>query len=170
MKSKYIALFVVGLVILSVSTYIVWPQAPTTPSSTTTDVTYEKTGAKTEFETIKGIEVPPEPDPELNNATLAGIDVNGNGVRDDVEREVARRFGMNTPLFVDATAFAIAEQRVMLENSSSSVATYVKAIRCGQLRSASTDPLTSLLLNTPQRQKTFRAALAGLVIGEKDCQ
>lgn len=42
-------------------------------------------------ETINGIVVPPEPSPELNNATLAGVDVNNNGVRDDVERILAAR-------------------------------------------------------------------------------
>ncbi|MBS0384660.1 MAG: hypothetical protein JSS00_04850 [Proteobacteria bacterium] len=43
-------------------------------------------------ETINGIAVPPEPPPDLNNATLAGFDVNGNGVRDDVERLIARNW------------------------------------------------------------------------------
>lgn len=41
-------------------------------------------------ETINGITVPPEPDPKVNNATLAGVDVNGNGVRDDVERKIVQ--------------------------------------------------------------------------------
>lgn len=40
-------------------------------------------------EVINGITVPPEPPPTLNNATLAGVDSNKNGVRDDVERIVA---------------------------------------------------------------------------------
>ena len=35
--------------------------------------------------------MPPEPPPDLNNATLAGFDANGNGVRDDVERVVATK-------------------------------------------------------------------------------
>lgn len=39
--------------------------------------------------TINGISVPPEPDATLNNATLAGVDSNNNGVRDDVERVIA---------------------------------------------------------------------------------
>ena len=30
----------------------------------------------------------PEPDPAVNNATLLGVDVNDNGVRDDVERNI----------------------------------------------------------------------------------
>ena len=37
---------------------------------------------------INGHRLPPEPDPKLNNATLLGIDVNHNGVRDDVERKI----------------------------------------------------------------------------------
>ena len=39
---------------------------------------------------INGIVVPPAPDPVINNATLAGVDSNNNGVRDDVERKIAQ--------------------------------------------------------------------------------
>ena len=38
------------------------------------------------IEIVNGHLLPPEPDEELNNATLLGIDSNNNGVRDDVER------------------------------------------------------------------------------------
>lgn len=41
---------------------------------------------------INGHLLPPEPDPTINNSTLLGIDVNNNGVRDDVERYVIIRF------------------------------------------------------------------------------
>jgi hypothetical protein len=41
-------------------------------------------------EIINGIAVPPEPDMTENNATLAGVDSNSNGVRDDVERLIAQ--------------------------------------------------------------------------------
>ena len=47
------------------------------------------TGRAPKMEVINGITVPPEPAPTINNATLAGVDVNNNGVRDDVERAVA---------------------------------------------------------------------------------
>lgn len=58
-------------------------------------------------EVISGITVPPEPPADLNNATLAGFDANGNGVRDDVERLIAKHFGgtADYPL-----AFAYAKQ------------------------------------------------------------
>ena len=39
--------------------------------------------------TINGISVPPEPDTTQNNATIAGVDSNANGVRDDVEKKLA---------------------------------------------------------------------------------
>jgi len=37
-------------------------------------------------------QVPPEPDSALNNATLAGVDSNNNGLRDDVEIWIASSF------------------------------------------------------------------------------
>jgi len=37
---------------------------------------------------VNGHRLPPEPDPKVNNATLLGVDVNRNGVRDDVERYI----------------------------------------------------------------------------------
>jgi predicted nucleic acid-binding Zn-ribbon protein len=42
-------------------------------------------------EIINGIPVPPEPDPVVNNATLAGVDEDKNGVRDDVQRVIAEK-------------------------------------------------------------------------------
>ena len=35
---------------------------------------------------VSGHALPPEPDPTVNDSTLLGVDVNDNGVRDDVER------------------------------------------------------------------------------------
>ncbi|WP_457593853.1 hypothetical protein [Hydrogenimonas sp.] len=41
---------------------------------------------------VDGHRLPPEPDPKINNATLLGVDVNHNGVRDDVERWIYRTY------------------------------------------------------------------------------
>ena len=43
-------------------------------------------------EVINGHQLPPEPDPVVNDSTLLGIDVNGNGVRDDVERAILKEY------------------------------------------------------------------------------
>jgi len=46
----------------------------------------------TEPEIINGYILPSEPDPVINNSTLLGIDVNDNGVRDDVERKIIKTY------------------------------------------------------------------------------
>ena len=43
-------------------------------------------------EVVNGYKLPPEPDPDLNNATLLGIDSNNNGIRDDVERFIVIKY------------------------------------------------------------------------------
>ncbi len=48
--------------------------------------------AEQEVIVINGHTLPPEPDPAINNATLLGVDVNKNGVRDDVERWIFKTY------------------------------------------------------------------------------
>jgi len=52
----------------------------------------EQVPTPVQMEKINGIEVPPEPDAVKNNATLAGVDVNKNGVRDDIDRKIATSY------------------------------------------------------------------------------
>ena len=76
----------ITLLILTSCTSLQAPTIPSNPyqvkqvventSSTITGTTL--TGSTVTMEVIKGISAPPEPDPVLNNATLAGIDVNNN--------------------------------------------------------------------------------------------
>lgn len=61
---------------------------------------------------INGFAVPPEPNAALNDATLAGVDTNGNGVRDDVERKIAKSLSVPND-FTDAKLIAkIHQERV----------------------------------------------------------
>ncbi len=46
---------------------------------------------------VNGHTLPPEPDPAVNNSTLLGVDVNNNGVRDDVERWIYETYDEYTP-------------------------------------------------------------------------
>lgn len=68
------------------------------------------TGRASKYEVINGITVPPAPDPVTNNATLKGVDVNANGVRDDVERRIANDDAKN---FTTAMSYAITPQRII---------------------------------------------------------
>lgn len=43
-------------------------------------------------EVINGQTLPPEPDIDQNDATLLGVDANGNGIRDDVERKIIKKY------------------------------------------------------------------------------
>ena len=58
-------------------------------------------------EIINGYELPPEPDPVINNSTLLGIDNNNNGVRDDVELYVIKRFAKDPEFPKTKTALAM---------------------------------------------------------------
>ncbi len=79
--------------IVSITDNIITPQKEGT---TTLQATYNNV-ASTQinvrvYKEINGYKLPPEPDETLNNSTLLGIDVNGNGVRDDVERKVIETY------------------------------------------------------------------------------
>ncbi len=50
---------------------------------------------------INGHRLPPEPDETLNDSTLLGIDVNDNGVRDDVERWIYKKYQDKHPVHID---------------------------------------------------------------------
>lgn len=79
---------------------------------------------------INGISVPPEPDPTANNATLAGIDSNSNGVRDDVERKIAEKSDTNTFSGNLALAKAISDFGSTDVSDRYSLMSYFSRINC----------------------------------------
>ena len=54
-----------------------------------------------EPQVIHGHQLPPEPDPLVNDSTLLGIDANGNGVRDDVEIWILNKYKDKHPIHID---------------------------------------------------------------------
>ena len=66
-------------------------------------------------EVINGHILPPEPDPVKNNATLLGIDVNHNGVRDDVERWIYETYKEKHPIYIDIAMQAARGYKLVLE-------------------------------------------------------
>lgn len=58
-------------------------------------------------EIINGYILPSEPDPAINDSTLLGIDVNNNGVRDDIERYVIKRYAQDPDFPKTKTALAM---------------------------------------------------------------
>jgi hypothetical protein len=64
---------------------------------------------------VNGHRLPPEPDPAVNNATLLGVDVNHNGVRDDVERWIYKEYKDKHPIHIDIAMQAARGYRLVLE-------------------------------------------------------
>ena len=68
---------------------------------------------------VNGHRLPPEPDPAINNATLLGVDVNHNGIRDDAERWIILHYAKDPKYPKTKTAIALqyawASQKI-LEN------------------------------------------------------
>ena len=64
---------------------------------------------------INGHVLPPEPDPKVNNATLLGVDVNHNGVRDDVERWIYETYKDKHPIYIDIAMQAGRAYKQVLE-------------------------------------------------------
>ena len=50
--------------------------------------------------------LPPEPDATANNATLAGVDSNSNGIRDDVERAIYSKYKDNKHVAIAMLQYA----------------------------------------------------------------
>lgn len=122
-------------------------------------------GSTNTTEVINGVTVPPEPDPTLNNATIAGIDSNGDSIRDDVERVLAKEFGGDKTKYAEARKFAIAEQNLLVRADDGAVKSYLVMIECTTLHYKDSDKLTHALANTVERSRIYGRLLAGSITG-----
>lgn len=62
------------------------------------------------LDTVLGTNLPPKPDPILVNATAAGIDVNENGIRDDVELAIFKNYPNSARIRAAQLQYAMALQ------------------------------------------------------------
>ena len=102
--------------------------------------------------TINGISVPPEPEATSNAATLAGIDTNANGVRDDVERSIAQ----NTPqTFADAMKVAKVLQQQVAGTTATTPAEQAEAFCLAAGKAIQADTIESTTLDSESRLQAF---------------
>jgi hypothetical protein len=59
---------------------------------------------------VSGKWLPPVPDQSKNDSTIAGIDANNNGVRDDVEHAIFKKYINNTKIREAELQYAMTEQ------------------------------------------------------------
>ena len=122
-------------------------------------------------EIINGITVPPEPAPSVNNATLAGVDSNANGVRDDVERLIAKQFGTNPVKVTFTTSVAKALQSMLTAPSPATLSAYDNTMRCVFDNTVLVDAVVieKAMLSTEARQKLYGTMIAGTFVTEEGC-
>ncbi len=127
-------------------------RSPGTVSPFGDPATTSSTSTTTELEVINGIKVPPMPETTANNATVAGIDVNANGVRDDVERLVAEEFGGNDKLYQETMTYFVNLQRGVLNPSPENARIYAKSLACfSDLKQLAKSRIEASTLNTRER-------------------
>lgn len=90
---------------------------------------------KITLDDVLGNNLPPKPDPKINDSTLAGIDANDNGIRDDVELAIFESYPNSPKIRAAIMQYAQALQLQLTEvfNSKTLVATIHKenfAYRC----------------------------------------
>ncbi|MDD4964222.1 MAG: hypothetical protein PHI11_09935 [Gallionella sp.] len=116
-------------------------------------------------DTIYGIHVPPMPNSVTNQATLAGIDSDGNGIRDDIDRKLAIDFGSTPADYRIAVNHARTLQAALVIAGSVQIADHASAVSCaprGLLMRLKSNTLATL--NTPERGAAYGAAFAGVLI------
>ena len=124
---------------------------------------------KNETLVISGITVPPEPSSLINNATLAGVDSNNNGVRDDVERVLAQQFGGTTD-YSFAMAYARTYQDMLIAPTPTQRAdalTVYSKIMCsvrGGSNVVQNFEMTKLVVNTAARKRA-RSVFDDVLLG-----
>ena len=112
------------------------------------------------LETINGMTVPPEPDANLNTATLAGVDSDKNGLRDDVDRVLAGEFGSTYPKLEALIAFAKAQQTLLVSGSQAAVKASDRIYLCSGLKAKETNVLTYKLLDTSERRTAYKTIMS----------
>ena len=141
MKKRYVITVIVVLLLIAVSAFM-----------------YIKNNSLV----INGINVPPEPSSSINNATLAGVDSNNNGVRDDVERVLAQQFGGTTD-FPFALAWARESQSMITAPTPSqrsdalAVSSRLVCAAFGSSKLLRNFDMLSLVVNSPSRRQARRA-------------
>lgn len=119
---------------------------------------------------VNGIAVPPVPDPVSNAATLDGIDVNANGLRDDIERKLAADFGAVPAEYAAAAVHARTLGAALVTPIETNLSAHLAVVSCTDAALlARLRAVTIATLDTPLRRKTYGEAFAGSLLSNERC-
>lgn len=127
--------------------------------------------ASPSLEAINGITVPPVPDDAANRATVAGVDIDRSGVRDDIDRLLATEFGDSPATHQSVVGFAQTLQNALTNPTAGSVEQHIALIRCERVpqRLADYQTVTLATLDVPSRRRAYSIAFAGVVLTRRGC-
>ncbi len=84
---------------------------------------------------IHGYTLPPAPDPAINNATLLGIDSNNNGVRDDVEIWILKKYKDKHPIYTEIAMQDARNIKKVFEDPNNAVEDFSAILSAGHCAS-----------------------------------
>lgn len=121
-------------------------------------------GRAPKMEVINGITVPPEPAPTINNSTLAGVDVNLNGIRDDIERNTAIIY----PTTYNSAIRVMSSQEAFMESTGSPqiLAEELRVAECAKFSAQragvklTDESVNSVVLTSVARKESYGGNLA----------
>lgn len=125
---------------------------------------------------VTGERLPPKPDQRENDATLEGIDANGNGIRDDVEHAIFEKYATSTRERAAALQYALELQMEFTEafNSETLVAVIQEQDRGSMCISewGKIEEIDGFVFNTPARrefqQELYRKYMTSYALPDSD--
>jgi len=122
-------------------------------------------------EPINGIAVPPEPDPILNRASIVGVDSDNSGIRDDVDRLLARNLGLETDRLTKARSVAQTLQTMLALNSTNALEAHDTVLRCITDRQTllALPAVERATLNTTERRSRYGDLVGGTTFDFGEC-
>ena len=106
----------------------------------------------------------------INAATVAGVDSDSNGVRDDIDRKLATDFGSNTAAYTTALNHAKTLQAALVAPGATQVAAHIAAVACAdQAMLDGLKAMTLATLDTDARKSAYAEAFAGASISSAGC-
>jgi hypothetical protein len=101
------------------------------------------------------------PNSKENNATLLGIDVDQNGIRDDIDRKIAEAYGDNNRDYRLVTGYFRASQSTLENPTKENVKKTWERLSCLGKGYEDVVVIEKQFLNTPQRRQVDAQAFAG---------
>jgi|SRR3989344_1983861 len=116
-----------GIILVLFATLVVYRMPVVLEKEKTEEAVARIHAQKLTIENVNGEHLPPPPDPTQVDATIEGIDLNANGIRDDVELAIFEKYPNDTKIRAAELQYAMALQMYLTEVFNSE--TWIAAVQ-----------------------------------------